>query len=249
MLKKERQAYILKQLHLHKKIVTAGLCREINVCEDTVRRDLLELAREGKLVKVHGGALAHTVHSLPVDPAYIAELQAAKIIGEKAASLVSDDLFVLTTGGSTVMEMARTLRQDIKATFISGSIPLIIEFLALPAPDVILIGDKVSRKSKETSGVEAVDRIRRLKADLCFIDINAVDIKGGIMENDWETAQVKRAMIDSSQKVVGLVTSNKLHSFMPLPVCGIHQLDYLITDLDPGDEMLAGYRGEGLVIM
>jgi DeoR/GlpR family transcriptional regulator of sugar metabolism len=249
MLKKERQAYILQQLQLHRKVVTSSLCRAISVCEDTVRRDLQELSEEGKLVKVHGGALVHSFHHEPSDEMYIDELNAAKIIGQKAATLVHDNLFILTTGGSTILEMARSLRQDIHATFMSGSIPLVTEYLAHPGVEVILIGDKVSRKTRETGGVEAVDRIRRLKADLCFIDIRAIDIRGGIMENDWEVAQVKRAMIDSSQKVIGLLTSNKLNSFMPLPVCMLKQMDCLVTELDPDDELLARYADSGIEII
>ena len=60
MLKKERQAYILHQVNLHNKVLSSSLCTEINVSEDTIRRDLLELAEEGKVIKVHGGALSHS---------------------------------------------------------------------------------------------------------------------------------------------------------------------------------------------
>jgi DeoR/GlpR family transcriptional regulator of sugar metabolism len=249
MLKKERQAYILQQLHLHKKVVVSRMCKQIGVCIDTVRRDLDELAAEGKLIKVHGGALLHSFEHEVVDITSANTSDAAVIIGKKAAALVSNNLFVLTTGGHTVTEMARALRQDIHATFITGSVPLIIEYMAHPGLEVIIIGDKVSAKTKETSGVEAVDSIRRLRADLCFIDIRAIDVAGGIMENDWDIAQLKRAMIDSSQKVVGLVTSNNLHTFLPLPVCAVSQINCLITDLHPQHELLKPYADLGIQMM
>jgi DeoR/GlpR family transcriptional regulator of sugar metabolism len=57
MLKKERQAYILHQVNLHNKVLSSSLSVEISVSEDTIRRDLQELADEGKIIKVHGGAL------------------------------------------------------------------------------------------------------------------------------------------------------------------------------------------------
>ena len=60
MLKKERQAFILHQINLHNRVLSANLCQEINVSEDTIRRDLQELAEEGKIIKVHGGALSHS---------------------------------------------------------------------------------------------------------------------------------------------------------------------------------------------
>jgi len=60
MLKKERQAYILHQVNLHNKVMSSNLSRDMNVSEDTIRRDLQELADEGKIIKVHGGALSHS---------------------------------------------------------------------------------------------------------------------------------------------------------------------------------------------
>ena len=64
MLKKERQAYIIHQVNLHNKVLSASLSSEIDVSEDTIRRDLQELAEEGKLIKVHGGALSHAFNDI-----------------------------------------------------------------------------------------------------------------------------------------------------------------------------------------
>ena len=57
MLKQERQAYILHQVNLHNQVLSAGLSQQLDVSEDTIRRDLQELADNNKLIKVHGGAL------------------------------------------------------------------------------------------------------------------------------------------------------------------------------------------------
>lgn len=62
MLKKERQAFIIQQINIHNKVLSSDLCAQLDVSEDTVRRDLQELAEEGKLMKVHGGALAKSFH-------------------------------------------------------------------------------------------------------------------------------------------------------------------------------------------
>ena len=60
MLKKERQNYILQQVNLHNKVLSSSLSVDISVSEDTIRRDLKELSEEGKLIKVHGGALSRS---------------------------------------------------------------------------------------------------------------------------------------------------------------------------------------------
>ena len=68
MLKKERQAYILHQVNLHNKVLSSSLSADINVSEDTIRRDLQELADEGKVIKVHGGALSHSFSMVHFPP-------------------------------------------------------------------------------------------------------------------------------------------------------------------------------------
>ena len=126
MLKKERQAYILHQVNLHNKVLSSSLCTEIKVSEDTIRRDLQELAEEGKVIKVHGGALSHSFNdvSLPLNGVYSQNQK--KTIAQKAISLINNGMFVLTSGGTTIMELARSLPPQLKATFISGSIPVIL---------------------------------------------------------------------------------------------------------------------------
>src|SRR6478735_12849700 len=115
MLKKERQAYILHQVNLHNKVLSSLLSHEIRVSEDTIRRDLQELSGEGKLIKVHGGALSHSFHEVTYTSSLSVYSQdQKKIIGEKAAALIKDGMFVLTSGGTTIIEMARALPPSLR---------------------------------------------------------------------------------------------------------------------------------------
>ena len=63
MLKKERQAHILHRVNVHNRVLSIDLCNEMQVSEDTIRRDLNELADQGRIIKVHGGALSNSFHS------------------------------------------------------------------------------------------------------------------------------------------------------------------------------------------
>lgn len=249
MLKRERQAYILQQLHLHNRVLSSSLCQEVRVSEDTIRRDLLELANEGKLVKVHGGALSHsfsTIHS-PVNGVY--SHQHKRKIALKAIDLIKDGMFILTTGGTTIMEMARLLPRSLKATFISCSIGAILEYMEHPQIEVILIGDKVSKSSKITVGTDAIAKVKRIRADLCFMGINAIDLQHGITDNDWEVVQLKQAMIETSKRVVCLTIAEKINSYQPIKVCDLHKVDSLITELDPDDPLLKAYAKTGIQIL
>ena len=249
MLKKERQAFILHQVNLHNKVLSSTLCNEIHVSEDTIRRDLQELAEEGKIIKVHGGALSHSFNQVyyPLGDVYSKDQK--KVIAQKAAALIENGMFVLTSGGTTIIEMARALPPQLKATFVSGSIPAVLEYMQHPSIDVILIGDRVSKNSKITIGGEAINRIKQIKADLCFLGINTIDIRHGTTDNDWDIVQLKKAMIESSQKVVCLTIAEKINSLQPIHICDVHEIDILITELPPDDPILQPYVSAGIQVI
>lgn len=248
MLKKERQAYILHQVNLHNKVLSSSLCTEINVSEDTIRRDLQELADEGKIIKVHGGALSHSFNQVSFSVNGVYSQNQKRIIAQKAISLIANGMFVLTSGGTTIIEMARSLPPQLKATFISGSIPAILEYMHHPNIDVIMIGDRISKNSKITVGPEAIAKIKQVKADICFLGTNAIDPEMGITDNDWDVVQLKRAMIESSKKVVCLAIAEKINTSQPIRVCGIEDIDVLVTELSPDNEIFKPYKKAGVTV-
>lgn len=249
MLKRERQAYILHQVNLHNKVLSADLSHHIAVSDDTIRRDLQELAEAGKVIKVHGGALSPSFHNGHHTSREVYSYQQKKIIAQKAISLIKDGMFVLTGGGTTIIELARALPTSLHATFISGSIPAIFEYMNHPNIDVIVIGDKISKNSKITVGLEAISRIRQLKADLCFLGINALNLENGVSDNDWDVVQIKKAMVESSQKLVCLTIAEKINSQQPIQVCDISKIDSLITELSPDEPLLQPYKKVGMKVL
>jgi DeoR/GlpR family transcriptional regulator of sugar metabolism len=248
MLKKERQAFILHKVNLHNRVLSSDLCIGINVSEDTIRRDLQELSDIGKLVKVHGGALSKSFSS-SLNSSKVYAIENKKRIAQKAASLIKDDMFVLTSGGTTIIEMAKALPETLRATFVTGSLQAALEYTHHPNIEIIFIGDKVSKSSQITVGGEAIAKIRQIRADICFLGINAVDVEHGITDNDWEVVQLKKAMIESSAKVVSLSISEKLNSLQRIKICDLNEIDVLITELEPNDDLLKPYSGAGLVVI
>jgi DeoR/GlpR family transcriptional regulator of sugar metabolism len=201
------------------------------------------------VIKVHGGALSPSFHSGHQNSREVYSYGQKKMIAQKAASLVKDGMFILTGGGTTIIEMAKALPQHLHATFISGSIPAIYEYMNHPNIDVIAIGDKISKNSKITVGLEAVSRIRQIKADLCFLGINAINIENGVSDNDWEVVQIKKAMIESAQKLVCLTIAEKINSQQPIQVCGCEKIDTLITELPPDDPVMEPYKAAGIKVL
>jgi len=249
MLKRERQAYILHQVNLHNKVLSVNLCQDINVSDDTIRRDLQELAEEGKIIKVHGGALSVSFHKENAPDDQIYSFLQKGIIAQKAATLVKEGMFVLTGGGTTITELAKALPPQLHATFISGSLTALLEYSKHPNIEVIAIGDKISKNSKISIGLDAIMKIRQIKSDICFLGINAIDHRFGISDNDWDVVQVKQAMVESSKKTVCLTISEKINTLQPLKVCDLNKIDTLITELPPDDPLLKPYKEAGITIL
>lgn len=225
------------------------MCIEIGVSEDTVRRDLQELGDAGRLIKVHGGALSNAFSQVQFKPQNVYSLPHKRIIATKAINLIKDGMFILTSGGTTILEMIRNLPVSLKATIMTGSIPVVNACLMHPSLEVIVVGDRLSRDSKITVGSYAVARINQVNADLCFLGTNAIHPERGLTDNDWEVVQVKQAMISSSTKVACLTISEKLNSTQPIKVCNMDILDYLITELEQGDEKLNIYNESKTIIL
>lgn len=249
MLKEERHAFILHQVNLHNKVLSTDLSMHTNVSDDTIRRDLQQLADEGKIIKVHGGALSRSFHNGYQTPKELYGYKQKSIIAQKAVSLIKDGMFVLTGGGTTIIELARALPPMLHATFISGSIQALFEYSGHPSIEVIAIGDKISKNSKITVGSEAISKIKEIKADLCFLGVNTINLEVGISDNDWDVVQVKKAMIESTRRLVCLTISEKINSQLPIQVCDIKKIDTLITELPPDDELLKPYVQAGITVI
>lgn len=247
MLKKERQEFILHQLNLHNKILCADLSNMMGVSDDTIRRDLQELAQEDKLIKVHGGALSKSFHTA-FDRKMVYNLEDKHIIAQKTAALVQSGMYILTSGGTSILEFAKSLDPNLNATFFTCSLNAAIEFAHHPSIEVVMIGDKVSKDSMLTTGASAVQTIESIQADLCILGINSLDTQFGLSENDWEVVQIKKAMIKTSKKTICIGISEKLNSQQKIKVANLDEIDILITELDPNDPTLLPFKHKGLTI-
>ena len=247
MLKKERQEFILHQLNLHNKVLCADLSNKMEVSDDTIRRDLQDLAQQDKLIKVHGGALSKSFHTA-FDREMVYNLENKHIIAQKTAALVQSGMYILTSGGTSILEFAKSLDPTLNATFFTCSLNAAIEFSHHPSIEVVMIGDKVSKDAMLTTGASAVQTIGSVQADLCILGINSLDTQFGLSENDWEVVQIKKAMIKASKKTICIGISEKLNSQQKIKVANLDEIDILITELDPNDPKLLPYKHQGLTI-
>ncbi len=248
LLKRERQAFIMKQINLHNRVLSADLGLMLNVSEDTIRRDLNELAELGELVKVHGGALSKSYHYDYASNTTYA-LPEKTIIAQKAVTLIEEGMYVMVGGGTTVRELVRLLPQDLKATFFTVSLTTALQLCDHPSVEVIFLGGKLIKNSQISVGGEVISRVNDINADLCILGTNAIDVTEGITDSDLEAVQVKKAMMKASKRTAIVTISEKLGSMQRLRVCDLSDIDFLITELIPTDPVFSNYDQNGLIIL
>lgn len=247
MLKRERQAFIMKQVNLHNRVLSADLGMMLKVSEDTIRRDLNELAEIGELVKVHGGALSKSYH-YDYAPNTTYALPEKTIIAQKAATLIEDGMYVMLGGGTTVRELVRLLPHKLKATFFTISLTTALQLCDHPTIEVIFLGGTLVKNSQISVGGEVISRLNEISADLCILGTNSINTEG-ITDSDLEAVQVKKAMIRAAKRTAIVTISEKLNSAQRLRIGELNDLDFLVTELSPTDVQLTPYHNSGLIIL
>ncbi len=250
MAKKEgRQQFILHEVRMHSRVLLTDLAHQLNVSTDTIRRDIRELDEEGKLKKVHGGAISIGFHYNNDIPKAIYAFENKALIARKAMDLIEPKSVILISGGTTNLELVKHLPHKLEATFFTPSLPIAIELLAHPNIEVIFIGGKLSRQAQISVGGSALNTLSEIKVDLCFMGTGWLDPTNGLTEFDWEVVQMKKAMINASKKVASLTISEKLNSTQRYKICEIQSIDTLITELDCEAEALRPYRDQNITVL
>src|SRR4051812_48986649 len=247
MLTAERRQAILSRLGRDGKVVASELVAALGVSEDTVRRDLRELAAGGLVQRVHGGAL-------PPAPATASFAQRMRVAPEVKAGLAEAALplleganVILLDGGTTSLELARRLPADRACTVLTNSPPVAAALAEHPRADVVLIGGRLLKDALVTVGAAAVDAVRQVRADACVLGICSLHPELGVTVNDHDEADVKRAMVESAAEVIALATADKLRTAAPWVVAPLADVTHLVTDAAP--EFTHDYAAAGVSVV
>jgi len=247
MLQEERLLFILKQLAEQRRVYADKLSRSLRVSPDTIRRDLIELEKAGKLSRVHGGAIAIDF-SNPFLPSEVYARKEKMIIARKAIALVKDGMTLLAGGGTVMLEFARLIPEKLKGTLFTVSPLVALEVAQRSSVEVILLAGQLSRDAYICTGASVVRQLLDIRADLCLIGTNGFSMKDGVTDRDWEVVQVKKAMLKSADKTALLCIAEKKDVRHKLRVCSLHEIDYLITERAPSDDVLSDYTAHCRVL-
>jgi len=249
MRKENRQKFILKEINLHNKVLCSDLSIALSVSDDTIRRDITELAEHGKLIKVHGGAVGMSFVSPFSGLNEVYALEAKKMIAAKAIRLIKNDSTVLTEGGTTILELAKMIPKNLKATFFTISPQIAITLSDFNNIEVITIGGRLMKNANLHVGSGMINQLSEIKADLCLLGANAFSLEEGLTDFDWEVVQAKKALIRSAKKVAVVTISEKLNTIQTIKICDLNQVNYLITELSPDHPHLTQYQDTNLTLI
>ncbi len=241
VLTRERKTLILDVLRRDGRLVAKTLSHELGLSEDTIRRDLRELAAAGHLQRVHGGALPASPANAPLAVRARVATEGKIAIGKRAAGLVRPGQIVMLDGGTTALQVARHLAPDLKATVVTHSPTIAIELARHPWIEVALIGGRLFRHSMVTVGAVAVEMIGRVRADLYFMGVTGVHPEHGLTTGDAEEAAVKRALSRQAAETVVLASSEKLGAVSPFAVLGAAEIDMMIVERGAPDELTSAF--------
>jgi DeoR/GlpR family transcriptional regulator of sugar metabolism len=216
------------------------LSGHLDVSEDTVRRDLNEMAEAGKILKVYGGAISKSFH-YPFRQHEVYAREAKREIARKALQLIQNGMVILTGGGTTMIEVARMIPGHIDCTLFTVSPLLAPELTEHTNLEVHLIGGQLSKNAQICVGAQVINQLSDITADLCLMGTNGLSLTEGITDSDWEVIQIKKAMIYSAQKTAVMIIAEKINSIHKMKVCKLSRISYVITDLDPIHAQLADY--------
>jgi DeoR/GlpR family transcriptional regulator of sugar metabolism len=249
MLKAERRNLIMAKLLKKQRVSTIELAEELGLSEDTIRRDLNKLHEKGLLEKVYGGAVPVTNKEKNVFDITISNEKMKKKIGIKALSLLHDGQVIIMSGGTTNLVFSKLIPPLLKATVYTYSLPIAMQLSQYENIDLIFIGGKMQKNAMVTIGMDVIQVLSKIKADICFIGASSINTEHGLTEEGYEVSIVKKAMLDASEKVVSMFTADKLNNKMPHVVCGINRLNAIVTDLNPDDELLKEYHAAGVAVL
>ncbi|MFF9207750.1 MULTISPECIES: DeoR/GlpR family DNA-binding transcription regulator [unclassified Streptomyces] len=249
MLAAERRDHLLGLLARNGKIVAKDVAAELGISEDSVRRDLRDLAAEGLCQRVYGGAL-------PVSPA-VADYQARQTVAPDgkqkvavaAAGLVRRDSALILDGGTTALAVARALPKDLACTVITHSPTVAAALLDHPQAELYLLGGRVFKHSAVTCGAAAVEAAQNVSADVCMLGVTGVHPEAGLTTGDAEEAAMKRALSARAAETYILASREKIGTASRYRVLSWENITGLITDADPDDTVVEQLKGLGVDIL
>ncbi|OXI34023.1 DeoR family transcriptional regulator [Burkholderia sp. AU16741] len=249
MLTTQRKKAILDALVRDGQVLAAELSVQFGVSEDTVRRDLRELAAEGLLQRVHGGALPASPAVAPFAQREALETTEKRRIARRAAQMIAPGQVAIVDGGTTSALLVSQLPADLRATIVTHSPSVAVALAAHPSIDVILIGGRLYKHSIVAVGAAAMEGIARIHADLYFMGVTGVHPVAGLSTGDFEEAAIKRALAERAAETVVLASQSKLRAASQFVIGDIALAQAIVVEKETDAALTKPIEAAGVTVV
>ena len=229
MLTTQRKQLILSRLKKEGQFVAKSFSEELGISEDTVRRDLRDLAAEGHLQRVHGGALPSSAAVGDMQVRAQLAPEAKRLLGRAGAALVQPGHVVIIDGGTTSLQVVQHLPLELRATVVTHSPTIALALTGHPNIEVLMLGGRLFRHSMVNVGASVIEGAARVRADMYIMGVTGVHAEAGLTTGDFEEAAVKRALHERAAETVVLATLDKLGAASPFTVAALKELAALVV--------------------
>jgi len=245
----QRRDLLVSRLQRDGRLVAKDVAAELGVTEDSVRRDLRELAAAGLCQRVYGGAL-------PVSPAVVdyaarsvVAVESKQRVAAAAARLIQPGTTVLLDGGTTTLAVARALPADLTLTVVTHSPTIAAALVDHPTVEVYVLGGKLFKHSAVTCGAAASEAAQLIQADLFLLGVTGVHPEAGLTTGDPDEAAMKRTLAGRAADTYVLASREKVGAASPFSVLPLADITGIITDAPPNHPALTQLRRAGVQIL
>lgn len=251
MLAIERKNEILSILQKEQRVLVAELSQRYNVTEETIRRDLEKLEREGFVKKTYGGAVLNKNSTLDM-PLKIREKTNRKEkqkIAQKVASMVEDGECIMLDSSSTSLMIAQELKKKKKLTVITNSVEVLIELSGCEGIKAISTGGILRDSSLSLVGKAAQDVLSRYIVDKAILSCKGIDIEKGVTDSHEMEADVKICMRSRAKTTILAADSSKVGNVFFVKVMDLSEGDILVMDRAPKKEWVTYLEKRGVQLI
>jgi len=246
MLTEDRHNFIRQMLANKGQILSAELVAQFGVSEDTARRDLRELTKAGLCKRVYGGALAIAPYSTPIAIRHSTMSEQKRSLAQCAVKLLRPGQSLFIDGGSTNCAIANAIPRDMALTVTTNALGIANALSNNPKIKLIILGGVFDQSLGTCIGADALNRIKRMNADVLFLGSCGIESSTGVSAFDEPEAEIKRAMVDRSAEIIVAATTEKLEATAPFHITSCASITHLVVESQANAKLLAKFRKHGI---
>jgi len=246
----KRHQIILDKLDKEKHLEVLDLCKLLDVSAVTIRKDLKLLEEKGLLYRTHGGASLENpyINERAVNEKEKIYVKEKNGIAQAAVKLIDENDSIMIASGTTVQALAKFINPQKKLTVITSSLHVALNLINHKNIEILQLGGYIRHNSASVVGSYAVHILENISCSKLFLGVDGIDLKYGLSTTSLEEAQLNIKMLTSAQKTIILADSSKFGKKSFAKICGLDQIDEIITDKGVSRSIVDKLEEKGIAV-